>query len=97
MGRSASFITVSSGRRKERETGTKMLRGIFQRLKIAASYLTLNPTGTKGHLSHENDRWEHKEVLYTLGKIVLLGMLVIHSKPRNGEFRFPITYCSYCS
>lgn len=45
-----------------------MLRGILQRLKIAGNYVALKPIGTKGHLSHEKDRWEHKEVLHPLGK-----------------------------
>lgn len=50
MGRSASFVRVS-GRSTERQMGTKIQRGIFQRLKIAGSYLTLKPTAVKGHLS----------------------------------------------
>lgn len=47
MGRSASFVRVSGGSRKERETGTKTLTGIFQRLIIAGSYVTLKCFGEK--------------------------------------------------
>lgn len=62
MERSASFVRVRGGSRKERETGTKRLTGILQRLKIAGSYLT------PSSLPCEKIRWEYKEVLHPLGK-----------------------------
>lgn len=63
MGRSASFV----GEVGKKKTGPKIQRGIFQRLKLAESYMTLKAIGTKGHLSHEKNRWQYKEVLHPLG------------------------------
>lgn len=80
MGRSTSFVRVSGGSRKERETG------IFQRLKIRGSYLTLKRIGVICHVRKTGG--STKRFFIPWGKTMLLSTMTIVSEPRSGGFFF---------